>query len=208
MVNSVVLPSMAVRVEAPLSDRLVTTPGPAPSLAIGVGGAGTHVTGRGAPSAVYFLVTPGFFTWIRATLVRGRDIAERDNAASQWVAIINESAARLLWPGADPIGQRFRLPTVPDERPREVIAVVRDIPQTLRGSPAPAIYTSYLQQPGHYTMPGANMLGRMTFILRVFRRAVPRGWIPRLRSGLIDLVLGGWTAMRPVARILCPWRPA
>jgi predicted permease len=35
----------------------------------------------------------------------GRDFTERDNAASEKVVILNEKAAKTLWPGRDPIGQ-------------------------------------------------------------------------------------------------------
>ena len=44
--------------------------------------------------------------------------------------------------------------------------MVRDIPLTRQGDPAPVIYASYLQQPARYPQPGANMFGQMTFMLR------------------------------------------
>jgi putative ABC transport system permease protein len=166
LLNSVVQPSVTIRPETSV-DSARGTPTPAASLAIGVGSVPEYVSDSGASSAVYLLVTPGFFATIKASLVRGRDIAERDTASSQWVAIVNETAARTFWPGEDPIGQRFTIPIVPDERPREVIGVVRDIPLSLAQSdPRPVIYASYLQQPTRYPLPGANMFGRMTFLLR------------------------------------------
>ena len=82
------------------------------------------------------------------------------------MVIVNESAAARFWPGESAIDQHLRLPIVPDERPRRVIAVVRDIPVTRQSDSTPVIYTSYLQQPLRYPQPGANMLGRMTFMVR------------------------------------------
>jgi putative ABC transport system permease protein len=162
LLNSVVVPSTTISVEP--RGRL-ETPGPAASLAIGVGGDTTHVVDRRSESAAYFLVTPGFFTSIRAQLTGGRDFGPGDVASSPWVAIVNESAARRFWPGQDPVGRRLTIPDVPDERPREIVGVVRDIPLTLQGELRPVIYTSYLQQPQRYPRP-VTMFGQMSFLVR------------------------------------------
>ena len=39
------------------------------------------------------------------SLQAGRDFTERDNAAGEKVVIVNDKAAKTLWPGRDPIGQ-------------------------------------------------------------------------------------------------------
>ncbi|HEY7336239.1 MAG TPA: ABC transporter permease [Bryobacteraceae bacterium] len=132
-----------------------------PTLAVTLEG------GIEAGDASYFLVTPGFFDTLRAPLVRGRDFDDRDMLGSEWVAVVNETAARRFWPGQDPIGKRFTLDSVPDDRPRAVVGVVRDIPTRTRATAAePVIYASYFQQPSRYRLPWANMLGQMTFVLR------------------------------------------
>jgi len=121
-------------------------------------------------SAAYFLVSPGFFTTMKATLLRGRDFTERDSLAAPWVAVVNESAARRMWPGEDPLGKQLTLSAVPDERPRLVIGVVRDIPTDMRQTnDTPAVYTPFLQQPDRYPLPGANQFGTMTFMMRTSR---------------------------------------
>ena len=118
-------------------------------------------------NAAFFFVTPDFFTTIGARLLRGRDFTAGDMSTSPWAIAVNETAARRLWPDADALGQYLSLLGIPEERPREVIAVVADIPVTLpEPEPRPAIYMSYLQQPGWYPLPGANLLGSMTFIVR------------------------------------------
>jgi putative ABC transport system permease protein len=137
-------------------------------------------------SAVYFLVTPGFFATMRAPLLRGREFDRRDTRASPWTAVVNQSAARWLWPGQDPIGKRFTLDTVPEEQPRQVIGVVRDIPtRNRRTVPDPVIYASYLQQPPTYANPGANMFGQMTFLLRA--SGDPVSLLPAIRQAVAEV---------------------
>jgi putative ABC transport system permease protein len=164
LVNSLVVHAARVSLDLAPPQGL---PEPARALAVGIGGPEVHVGGEDSFSAAHFLVMPDFFTSAEGEIVRGRDIQRRDTVQSAWVAIVNESAARRFWPGEDPIGKQFRLPVVPEERPRTVIGVVRDIPLTVqqRGQ-QPAIYTPYLQQPTHYPLPGANMFGRMVFMVR------------------------------------------
>jgi predicted permease len=129
------------------------------------------ITKEGTSSAVgdtsFFLVTPNLFTTLKTPFVRGRDFDDRDTAGSQWVAVINESAARRFWPGQNAVGKRFTLDSGPDERPRGVIGIVRDIPTRSRLVVAePIVYVSYLQQPSHYRLPWATLMGQMTFIVR------------------------------------------
>jgi putative ABC transport system permease protein len=77
-------------------------------------------------------VTPGYFTVMGITIVRGRGFSPADGIASPGVVIVSESAARRLWPGQDPIGQRLRDPAY---RPgtgqlsewQTVIGVARDV---------------------------------------------------------------------------------
>jgi putative ABC transport system permease protein len=135
------------------------------ALAIGIGRESTDLTDRRSLSAAYFLVTPGFFTAIKAALVDGRDFAATDIASSPWVAIVNESAANRFWPGQNPVGRRFTMPGSSDEQPREVIGVVRDIPLTVEGQVTPVVHTSYLQQPTRQLQP-TTMFGQMMFMVR------------------------------------------
>ncbi len=59
------------------------------------------------PAAI--AVSPGFFRTTGVTLVRGRAFDDRDHTGSPGVVIVNETAARLYWPGADAIGKCLRL---------------------------------------------------------------------------------------------------
>ena len=129
----------------------------------GVNGAGEAA----ASPPVHFLVTPRFFSTMKATIVRGREIGDSDVGTGAWVAVVNETMARQYWPGRDPIGQQFVLDTLPDERPRQIVGVVRDLPTRREQTIAePVFYTSYLQQLPRTRAPWAGMGGRMTFFVR------------------------------------------
>ena len=148
---------------------------------------GTEVT--------YEIVTPGFFTTLRATRLRGRDFDDRDRSTSQWVAVVNESAARLLWPQQEAIGQQLSLDIVPEERPREVVGVVRDIPlQRAQTGAVPVVYASFLQQPSRYRAPWSGMLSQMNFLIR--RGNAPIDVIPLARRAVAEV-----EPTRPLANV-------
>jgi len=118
-------------------------------------------------SAAYFLVTPDLFRTMKTPLVKGRDIGSGDTAATPWVAVVNETAARRFWPGEDPIGKRLTLDALSGERSREVVGVARDVPLAYAHAQSdPVVYVSYLQQPARYYGHLANMFGQMTFLVR------------------------------------------
>jgi predicted permease len=146
-------------------------------------------------ATAYFMVTPGFVSSIGAHLVHGRDFERRDSPTAQWVAVVNETAAARMWPGEEAVGRQFTIPGRPQERPREVIGVVRDIPLTLPwAEPQPVVYLSYLQQPSFYPLPGANLLGQMTFMVRT--TGDPMDLLPAVRQ-----VVASIDADRPLSSV-------
>jgi macrolide transport system ATP-binding/permease protein len=76
-------------------------------------------------SVMYNTVGPGHFTTLQIPLLGGRDFNEADRRDGRRVIIINETAARRLWPGENPVGKRVSIgrnnPTL-----REVVGVARD----------------------------------------------------------------------------------
>src|SRR5262249_36912075 len=48
-------------------------------------------------------VSPGFFKLMGISLISGRDFTDADRKGTPDVVIINESLARRLWPGEDPL---------------------------------------------------------------------------------------------------------
>jgi macrolide transport system ATP-binding/permease protein len=68
---------------------------------------------------------PRFFRTVGVSLVAGRDFADPDIEGRPPVAIINETAARVHFPGENPIGQRLSVDGT-DGPWREIVGVVRD----------------------------------------------------------------------------------
>ena len=98
------------------------------------------------PLANRHLVSPHYFSTLRIPLRAGRDFDERDNTRVPEVVIINETFARRLLPGEDPIGRT--LVTGMAQRPARVIGVVADIRgQSLNTLPEPEYFLSALQRP-------------------------------------------------------------
>ena len=77
-------------------------------------------------SADWRSVTPGFFRALGIPLRKGRLFSAEDREGAEKVVVINETMARSLWPGEDPIGKRI-LWTGLASKPRTVIGVVGDI---------------------------------------------------------------------------------
>ena len=59
------------------------------------------------PIAGYNLVGTEYFETLRTPILSGRALDVRDQDSAQRVAVINETMARRLWPGQDPIGKQF-----------------------------------------------------------------------------------------------------
>jgi len=57
----------------------------------------------------YYEVLPSFFVTLGIDLVRGRPFTASDGRGTEQVAIVTERAARLWWPGIDPIGRQIKL---------------------------------------------------------------------------------------------------
>lgn len=64
----------------------------------------TYSRGQG-PIAHPRIIDWRYLKTMAISLRAGRDFTERDNADSERVVIVNEKAAKTLWPGQDPIGQ-------------------------------------------------------------------------------------------------------
>ena len=90
------------------------------------------------------VVTPGYFDALGIPLVRGRGFTQADDRASQPVALVSRTAARRLWDGRDPIGDRLEM----DDRWWTVIGVVADVQdQAFRAAAEAAIYVPSAQWP-------------------------------------------------------------
>ncbi|HSD33172.1 MAG TPA: ABC transporter permease [Gemmatimonadales bacterium] len=150
----------------PLGSRLLSSP----VAAEGPGDDDVNV------QASYAAIWPGYFDAIGAPLVRGRDFTPRDRAGAPPVTIINETMARRLWPGQDPIGKRVRFPSG-TEPYLEVVGVARDGKyHELTEEPRPFLYVPERQRAD---------LSDITLLVRT--AGDPRPLLPALRETIRSL---------------------
>ena len=85
----------------------------------------TPEQGKQNKVAGYNVVGSDYFETTKTRILRGRALTAQDQDSTTHVAVVNETMARLMWPGKDPIGQRF-LYDNGDNKPTEVVGVARD----------------------------------------------------------------------------------
>ncbi len=101
-------------------------------------------------------VTAGYFNAMQIPLLAGRDVSEADTADRDPVAVINESFARQIYPGDNPIGRKFIL-NLGNTKPHEIIGVVGDVRLvSIDGEIRPTAYLSSRQY----------AFGLMTYVVR------------------------------------------
>ena len=84
----------------------------------------TYERGK-SPSAFVRIVSDGYPAAMGIPLRAGRDISPQDTATSEQVMLVNETMARTLWPGQDPIGKIVANTCSKDGR--KVVGVVGDV---------------------------------------------------------------------------------
>jgi predicted permease len=83
----------------------------------------TYERGR-FPTAFVRVVSDGYAAALGVPLRAGRDLSSSDTATSEPVMLINETLARVLWPGQDPIGKYIAGPCAKERR---VVGVLGDV---------------------------------------------------------------------------------
>jgi len=76
------------------------------------------------PLAYPRIIDAGYIKTMKIPLRAGRDFTDHDTAGSQRAVLINETLARIVWPGRDPVGQEA---LVTDNTPWRVVGVVGDV---------------------------------------------------------------------------------
>jgi putative ABC transport system permease protein len=123
------------------------------------------------------VVTPAYFRTMGIPVRRGRTIAAGDRVDATRVIVINESAAKLVWPGTDPIGHSLTVGTrlgVSDTRAGgEVVGVVGDVHEWGPALPTrPTIFLAHQQFPVTYLGVVARTVGDPTALIEPVRRVV------------------------------------
>ena len=118
--------------------------------------------------------TVDYLKTMGATLVEGRLLDHRDQQNTAPVVVVNETFARVAFPGASPLGRRITLGDA--ELFRTIVGIVRDVRE--RGyMPAakPAVYPPNTQMTGTANLPAVLVVrasGDLDALVPSIRRAV------------------------------------
>lgn len=85
------------------------------------------------------VVAPGYFESLRIPIIAGRAFDDRDRVGAPKGVLINETAAKRLWPGVNPVGRTIRVATFyfgGGDSSVAVIGVVGDVRYAGAGQPA------------------------------------------------------------------------
>jgi putative ABC transport system permease protein len=120
------------------------------------------------------LVTPGYFGTMRIPLRQGRVLDARDVAGAPPAVVLNESFARRVFPGENPIGKRLHVGDT-DRPPFTVVGVVGDVKQTsLAADAEDAVYLTpgqwFFAEPAHWVVVRAR--GEPAALTAAVKRAV------------------------------------
>jgi putative ABC transport system permease protein len=135
-------------------------------------------------NAVLEVVSPSYLSTMGVPIEAGRDFITQDTRAKTLVAIVNETLARTMWPGENPIGKRFGC--CEDNGPKgqmhpvwhEVVGVVGDVRgQGLDHQVQPEFYLPLAQMP-----PSAwDWIGRtMDLVVRTRGGPIPGNDLQRV----------------------------
>ena len=159
------------------------------------------VEGRPVPRAgeelraVYRVALPNYFRTMGARFLAGRDFTERDREGAPLVAVINATAARLLWPSEEAVGKRISLdPPGAMAQWATIAGVVEDLrQQSWAEETSMEIYFPYLQDARYLHNPGEHL--SMTLVIR---SPVP---VENL-AGSLRQAVRSFDRNLPIARIL------
>ena len=157
---------------------------------------GNYVSDGGKPSAIidyYQFVMGDYFGTMGIPIVAGRGFERTDDASEGKLAVINETLAKKIWRGQNPIGRRVRPPGgsfgADDNAWHTVIGVARDVRQ--RGVERPPGTELYISLDQHRVAPPSmNVVMRTTLppaalsgtIARAVREVDPAVPVVRLRD--------------------------
>jgi putative ABC transport system permease protein len=104
-----------------------------------------QIAGVGGPLNVN--VTPEYFSVIGTRVVRGRSITAADNESAGKVAIVNETMAKLLWPGQEALGKCLYVGERADRPPcTAIVGIAEDTrPMRIQNDPVMSFYLPLAQ---------------------------------------------------------------
>jgi putative ABC transport system permease protein len=162
------------------------------------------------PALLFDSVSPGYFRVMGIPVLRGRSITEQDTESAPWVVVINETMAHQFWPNQDPLGQVITFDNSPDERPRQIVGIIKNVKDFgLTENSMPEVFVAYTQLPAR-TVPSWTE-ARVHKNLVVRTRFVSKELIESVRKTVSDLapdsaVFEVTTVQETVTNSARPWR--
>jgi putative ABC transport system permease protein len=163
-----------------------------------------------APAAKPDQVTTDYFKTLSIKLVRGRVFNATDRMGAAPVAVVNETMAKQLWPGVDPVGHTLKMFN-PSSPWVTIVGLVGDVrARGFQGDVPPTVYFPYSQSgTSAYSMPATMTLlikatgdpsALVPSIRAVIRAAEPRMPIEQVLT--MDQIVGRSIASRTFTTIL------
>ena len=104
--------------------------------------------GGSAPKAGMRMVTPDYFKAMGTSLLKGRAFTAQDRPEAPAVIVVNETLARQVWPGEDPVGKRLVIYFNRGRYPYEVVGIAGDTKfYGLKSQPRPEVFFAHTQDP-------------------------------------------------------------
>lgn len=118
-------------------------------------------------SASWDHVGPGYLEAMGQTILRGRGITDRDTAAAEKIAVVDESFVHKFFKnGEDPIGTRFGITDVKNSGTYQIVGIVRTANYTdPSGQWRPPLFFVPLAQHVHYDDSMAQMIEDRTHLI-------------------------------------------
>jgi predicted permease len=177
---------------------------------------GIHIAGQvpnptgDTPGVLMDSVSPGYFELMGIPVMRGRSIDERDTESAPWVVVINETMAHKFWPNQDPLGQVITFDSSPDERPRQVVGIVKNVKDfELTRDPMPQAFVAYTQLPARIFSRFTEAWIHKSLVIR--SRFVSNELLKSVRKTISELapdsaVFGVTTVQQTVSNSAADWR--
>jgi putative ABC transport system permease protein len=157
------------------------------------------------PSVGIHWVTLDYFGTVRLPLLRGRNFTARDRADAPRVVIINETLARKLFPGENPIGRRIGVGQGGFSEGAEIIGIVADQRfRSMEAPPEPDVYISMAQSQRPRAIIFLRTSVKPTAVLSGVRREVQRidPNLPVYDAATMEERVGNATARTRVTSVL------
>jgi predicted permease len=120
------------------------------------------------------IVTPDYFKTMGIGIPRGRAFLPTDRTGAQPVVIVNETAAKRVWKGVDPLGHELRIGTRlglgGEQAGGSVVGVAADVREFGPAAPAPpTLYLAHAQWPLSFLTVVAKSRGEAASLIEPMR---------------------------------------